>query len=70
MHYLYSLSLFLSLSLSLSLTHTHTHMHTHTVDSNDSLYAGEQKFVAEISQLVSTLLNLVLKQLHDMQNVS
>ena len=45
-------------------------LHTHTVDSNDSLYAGEQKFVAEVSQLVSTLLNLVLTQLKETQNVS
>lgn len=39
------------------------HSPTHTVDSNDSLYAGDKKFVAEVAKLVHTLLEQILEHM-------
>ena len=37
-----------------------------TVDSNDSLYGGDKKFIAEISRIADTIVNLLLEHLKEL----
>lgn len=36
------------------------------VDSNDSLYGGDKKFIAEISRIADTIINLLLEHLKEL----
>ena len=36
------------------------------VDSNDSLYGGDKKFIAEISRIADTIVNLLLEHLKEL----
>jgi len=36
------------------------------VDSNDSLYGGDKKFIAEVSRIADTIINLLLEHLKEL----
>ena len=38
------------------------------VDSNDSLYGGDKKFIAEISKIADTIINLLLEHLKELSS--
>jgi len=40
--------------------------HPSTVDSNDSLYAGDRKLVAEVAKIVHTLLEQILEHMRSL----
>ena len=42
--------------------------HSFVVDSNDSLYGGDKKFIGEISRIADTIINLLLEHLKELSS--